>query len=53
MTRQDIKRQRYEDRDGGSNAPLLIPIAMAIFGVAVLLMYIAFAEPQTEIEAAE
>ena len=46
MTRQGVNRQRYEERDAGSNAPVLILAAIAIFGLAVLLMYIAIAEPQ-------
>ena len=46
MTRGSVKNQRYEDREAASNAPVLILIAIAIFGLAVLLMYIAVAEPQ-------
>ena len=46
MIRQASRNQRYEDRDTGSNAPVLILAAIAIFGLAVLLMYIAIAEPQ-------
>lgn len=46
MTRGSTRNQRFEDRETGSNAPVLILAAIAIFGLAVLLMYIAIAEPQ-------
>ena len=46
MTRGNTKNQRYEERAAGSSAPALILTAIAIFGLAVLLMYIAIAEPQ-------
>ena len=46
MTRGNIKNRRYEERPAGSSAPALILSAIAIFGLAVLLMYIAIAEPQ-------
>ena len=39
-------RREYEDRDRGSNAPLLIVVAVALFGLAVLLLYLCFAAPQ-------
>ena len=47
MTRGNIKNRRYEDREAPGNAPALILAAIAIFGVSVLLMYIAIAEPQS------
>lgn len=47
MTRGSTRNQRYEERDAGSNAPALILAAIAIFGLAVLLMYIAVAVPQS------
>ncbi len=46
MTRGNVKNRRYEERPAGSSAPALILTAIAIFGLAVLLMYIAVAEPQ-------
>ena len=46
MTRGSAKNQRFEDQEIGSNAPVLIMAAIAIFGLAVLLMYIVLVEPQ-------
>ena len=49
MSSQTIKRRRqpiYEERDAGSSAPGLILAAIVLFGVAVLMLYIAVAEPQ-------
>ena len=39
-------RQQYEERDAGSSAPMLILAAVALFGVAILLIYICVASPQ-------
>ena len=44
--RKKPTRREFEDRDRGSNAPVLIIIAVALFGLAVLLLYLCFAAPQ-------
>ena len=46
MAAQGLRRREYEDRDSGSRAPLLVLAAIAIFGLAVLMLYIAVVEPQ-------
>lgn len=46
MASRKPTRREYEDRERGSNAPLLIVIAVALFGLALLLVYLCFAEPQ-------
>lgn len=38
-------RHDYEERDAGSSAPLLILAAVALFGLAVLLVYICVVPP--------
>ena len=38
MTRGNVKNRRYEERPAGSSAPALILTAIAIFGLAVLLL---------------
>ena len=46
MAAQGLRRREYEDRESGSRTPVLVLSAIAIFGLAVLMMYIAIAEPQ-------
>ena len=46
MTAKAMNRPQYEDRDRGSNAPILIVTAVALFGLAVLMLYLCLAEPQ-------
>ena len=45
MSVQSVKKRQYEDR-GAAHGPLTGLAAVALFGLAVLLMYIAFAQPQ-------
>ena len=46
MASRSANRQVYEERDSGSSAPMLILAAVALFGLAVLLIYICVAAPQ-------
>ena len=47
MSTRAIKNKPiYEDRDPGSSAPGLILAAIVLFGLAVLMLYIALAVPQ-------
>jgi len=46
MTARAVNKRQYEDRDRGANVPGKILAAVALFGVAILLMYICFASPQ-------
>ena len=39
-------RAAYEDREAGSSAPMLILAAVALFGLALLMLYICLAAPQ-------
>ena len=41
-------RREYEDRYAGSSAPMLIVAAVALFGLAVLLIYICVVPPTPE-----
>ena len=45
MAVQSVKNRRYEDRRP-ARGPMIVLAAVALFGLAVLLMYIALAEPQ-------
>ena len=46
MASRTSKRQIYEEREAASSAPMLILAAVALFGVAVLLIYICLVPPQ-------
>ena len=46
MTARAVNKRQFEDRDRGSNVPGKILAAVALFGVAILLLYICFASPQ-------
>ncbi len=46
MTARTVNRRQYEERDYGSNVPMKILTAVALFGLAILLFYIVFASPQ-------
>ena len=46
MAVQNIKKRQYEEKYVGATAPMMLLSAVAVFGVALLLMYIAVAEPQ-------
>ena len=46
MASRTANRRVYEERDAGSSAPMLIVAAVALFGLAVLLVYICVASPQ-------
>lgn len=46
MTARAINKRQYEERDRGANVPGKILTAVALFGVAILLLYICFASPQ-------
>ena len=46
MAGRKPKQPEYEEREASSRAPLLIVVAVALFGLAILLMYIALAAPQ-------
>ena len=46
MAVSNVKNRRYEDRDSGSRAPVLGIAAIALFGAAFLMLYLAFAAPQ-------
>jgi len=53
MTARAINKRQFEERDSGSNAPMMILTAVAMFGLAILFLYIIIAEPQpgTSMEA--
>ena len=46
MPVRNMKRRQYEEQYAASRTPLLILAAIACFGAAVLLFYIAVAAPQ-------
>ena len=46
MIAQSMRNRQYEEQSVGSRAPVMILAAVAVFGLAVLLMYIAVAAPQ-------
>ena len=46
MTARAIDRRQYEERDSDSNVPMMILTAVALFGAAILLLYIYIASPQ-------
>ncbi len=45
MASRTSNRREYEDRYAGSSAPMLIVAAVALFGLAVLLIYICVVPP--------
>ncbi len=47
MTARAVNRRQFEERDRNANVPGKILAAVALFGVAILLLYICFASPQT------
>ena len=46
MTARAVNRRQFEERDRNANVPGKILAAVALFGVAILLLYICFASPQ-------
>jgi len=46
MTARAVNKRQFEDRDRGANVPGKILAAVALFGVAILLLYICFVSPQ-------
>ena len=46
MTARAVNKRQFEERDRGSNVPGKILASVALFGMAILLMYICFASPQ-------
>ena len=46
MTARAVNKRQFEERDRGANVPGKILAAVALFGVAILLLYICFASPQ-------
>ena len=47
MTARAVNKRDFEERDRGSNVPGKILAAVALFGMAILLLYICFASPQS------
>ena len=47
MTARAVNRRQFEERDRNANVPGKILAAVALLGVAILLLYICFASPQT------
>ena len=46
MTARAVNKRQYEERDRGAGVPGKLLAAVALFGVAILLLYICFASPQ-------
>jgi len=46
MTARAVNKRQFEERDRSANVPGKILAAVALFGVAILLLYICFASPQ-------
>ena len=46
MTARAVNKRQFEERDRGGNVPGKILASVALFGMAILLMYICFASPQ-------
>jgi len=46
MTARAVSKRQFEDRGRSANVPGKILAAVALFGVAILLLYICFASPQ-------
>ena len=47
MTARAVQRRQYEDREVGSNVPTMILTAVAMFGLAILTLYLLIAAPQS------
>ena len=43
MTARAVNKRQYEERDRGAGVPGKLLAAVALFGVAILLLYICFA----------